>query len=231
MIADGDPAVTPVVELAQPRRSDVCLDYGSGVGQAAFAIAPLVQQVEAVDDDGEMLREAERLGAELGCDTITYRQCDLLALPFSQSSFDLVLCQMVLHRLVEPLTALREVHRVLRPGGRAVVFDAVVDESTDRYFNELARLREPAHWRHYRVEEYEELFRLASLHETGRSVTRLSVDLDAWAEAGPASPDDLGVIQARLRSYPVAVQVALDAAYADQRASFSFDAMAVRLER
>jgi SAM-dependent methyltransferase len=231
LIGNDDPAVAPVVELAEPRRTDVCLDYGSGVGQAAFAVAPLVHRLEAVDDDGEILREAERLGAELGCDTITYRQCDLLALPFSPSSFDLVLCHLVLHRLVEPLAALRELHRVVRPGGRIVVFDAVVDESTDRYFNELARLREPRHWRHYRVEEYEELFRLAGLREIGRSVTRLSVDLDAWAEAGLASPDDLGVISSRLRSYPVAVQVALDVAYADQRASFSFDAMAVRLER
>lgn len=227
----GDPAVSSILELAEPAVTDVCLDYGTGVGHAAFAVGPHVHRVEAVGEDGEVLREAERIGVELGLDNITFRQVDLLALPFSRPCFDLVLCRLVVHALREPVAALREMRRVLLPAGRVVVYDAVVDETTDRYLNELARLREPRHWRHYRIEEYEEMFRRAGLRETGRLVTRHSDDLDAWAEAGLAAPDDLDVIRARLRSYPVAAQVALDVAYADRCASFCFDGLAVRLEQ
>jgi len=73
------------------------------------------------------------------------------------------------------------------------------------------------------------------LHEAGllateRRILRQSVDVDAWAEAGLATPAGLDLIGPRLRSYPVDAQVALDVAYADGRASFSFDVMAIRLE-
>jgi len=227
---DDDPTVGPIVELAAPAADDICLDYGTGVGRAAFAVASSVRHVEAVDSDAEMLREAERLGRELGLGNIEYRQADLLALPYVAPTFDLVMCRMVLHYMREPVAALREMKRVLTPGGRIVVYEALVGEVTDRYFIELARLREPKHWRHYRAEEYEELFRDAGLREVARVQVRRSVDLDAWAEAALSSADDLRIIRERLRSYPVAVQVAMDVAYADRTAAFSYDVLAVRLE-
>jgi SAM-dependent methyltransferase len=230
VIVDDDPAVAPLVDLARPSKTDVCLDYGTGVGRAAFALAPHVQRIEAVGTDPEVLREAERLAAELGLPAIVFQQADLRHLPFGGPVFDLVLCRMVLHGLLEPVAALREMRRVLLAGGRIVVYDAVVDETTDRYFNELARLREPTHWRHYRLEEYAAMFREAGLRETGRVQVRRSVDLDAWAETGLAPAGDLELISERLRSYPVPVQLAMDVAYADRRAAFSYDVLAVRLE-
>jgi SAM-dependent methyltransferase len=230
VIADDDPAVAPLVDLARPSTTDVCLDYGTGVGRAAFALAPLVRRVEAVDDDPDVLREAERLGAELGLSAIAYQRADLRHLPYAGPVFDLVLCRMVLHRLLEPVAALREMSRVLLPGGRVIVYDAVVDEATDRYFNELARLRQPSHWRHYRLEEYAAMFREAGLRESGRAQVRRSVDLDAWAEAGLSPSGDLQLVSERLRSYPVPVQLAMDVAYSDRRAAFSYDVLVVRLE-
>jgi SAM-dependent methyltransferase len=227
---DGDPAVAPLVELAGLTADDVCLDYGTGVGHAAFAVAPFVRRVDAVDADEEVLREAARLGAELGLANVAYRRVDLDALPYTAPTFQLVLCRMVLHSRLQPVASLREMSRVLAPGGRIVIYEAVVDEATDRYFNELARLREPQHWRHYRAEEYASMFREAGLRETGRGEVRRSVDLDAWAEAGLSTAGDLQLISDRLRSYPVAVQLAMDVAYADRQATFSYDVLVVRLE-
>ena len=148
----------------------------------------------------------------------------------TEGDFDLILCDMVLRRLLAPVGSLRELARVMCPGGRMVVVDVVVDEATDRYVNELARLREPEHWRHYRAEEYEQMLHEAGLQATERRILRQSVDVDAWAEAGLTTPPGLDLIGPRLRSYPVDAQVALDSVYADGRASFSFDVMAVRLE-
>jgi SAM-dependent methyltransferase len=229
-MANDDPAVAPLVELAKPMADDVCLDYGTGVGHAAFAVAPLVRRVEAVDEDQEVLHEAERLGAELGLGNVAYQRADLDALPYAVPAFHLVLCRMVLHSRLEPEAALREMKRVLLPGGRIVVYEATVDETTDRYFNELARLREPRHWRHYRAEEYREMFREAGLRETQCVSVRRSVDLDAWAEAGLSGVAGLHLVRSRLRAYPVPVQLAMDVAYADRRATFSYDVLAARLE-
>jgi len=226
----GDDPLQALVELAAPEAHDVCLDFGAGVGRATFAVAPLVDRVEAVDSDAEVLSEAERLGKEVGADGVRYRRTDLSELPWDGPTFDLILCDMVLHRLLEPVRTLRELARVMRPDGRLIVVDVCVDEATDRYVNELARLREPAHWRHYRAEEYEHMFEEADLRATDTRVLRQSVDVDAWAEAGLAGRAGLELIGARLRSYPVNAQVALDVAYADRRASFSFDVTVVRLE-
>ena len=49
---------------------------------------------------------------------VTWRQGDLCALPFPDGSFDIVLCQQGLQFVPDPGTALREMHRVLVPGGR-----------------------------------------------------------------------------------------------------------------
>jgi ubiquinone/menaquinone biosynthesis C-methylase UbiE len=49
---------------------------------------------------------------------VTWQQGDLCALPFPEGSFDIVLCQQGLQFVPDPSTALREMHRVLVPGGR-----------------------------------------------------------------------------------------------------------------
>ncbi len=228
--ASGDPSIVALLDLAAPAAHEVCLDYGAGVGHATFAVSPLVRKVLAIDPDEELLREAERLARELGLTNVEYRAADLLLLPLADGEVDLALCGNVLQRLREPVPALRELRRVVRPGGRAVVLEAVVDEATDRYLNELARLRDPRHWRHYREEEYEALFARAGWEVVQRRRLQRSVDLDAWAEAGIGSSQSAGLVRSRIREYPTAVQLALDVAYADRHISFSYDVLAARLQ-
>lgn len=227
----GDRESAPILGLATPDPADAALDYGCGVGEVSFALAPLVGSLDSVDDDAEVLREAERLAAELRLQGLTFRHVDLLALPYPSGRFSLVVARAVLHRLVDPAAGLREMARVLAPGGRLVLDEVVVDEVTDRHVNELVRLREPQHWRHYRQSEYEELFASAGLRVAASRRVRRSVDLDYWIEAAQTPPRHAELIRRRARMLPVEVQAALDVAYADRRVSFSFDVLVARLER
>ncbi len=121
--------------------------------------------------------------------------------------------------------------RVLAAGGRIVLEEPIVDETTDRHFNELARLREPAHWRYYRAEEYEELFRGCGLRVTEDRRVRRTVDLDYWIEVAQTPPRNAELVRERVRLLPVPVQAAMDVVFADRRVSFSYDVLVVRLER
>ena len=150
-----DASLDLLVDLARPTSHDTVLDYATGAGMAGFAVAPDVATVEAADELPDMLEEGQRLAAELGLVNVAFTLVDLYALPYADGAFSLIVCRNAFHLLPEPATALAEMQRVLSSGGRLVLLDPVVDETTDKSFNDIARLREPAHRRHYRAEELE----------------------------------------------------------------------------
>jgi hypothetical protein len=124
-----------------------------------------------------------------------------------------------------------EMQRVLSAGGRIVILDAVVDEVTDRAFNEVARLREPAHRRHQRADELEAVVRRAGLAVRRRGALRRTVDLDYWLQAAAVPSAKAELIRDRFKALPVDVQAGMDVAFADRLVSFSYDVVGLRLER
>lgn len=108
---------------ARPQPGERVLDVASGTGIVARQVAPLVGsegQVIALDMSPAMLAVARTLPAPAGA-TIDWQEGDALALPFPQGSFDLVLCQQGLQFVPDRAGAVREMRRVLTPGGRVLV--------------------------------------------------------------------------------------------------------------
>ncbi len=77
-------------------------------------------QVVALDMSPAMLGVARALPAPLGA-TINWQEASAMALPFPEGVFDVVLCQHGLPFIPDRVGAVREMHRVLAPGGRALV--------------------------------------------------------------------------------------------------------------
>jgi len=223
-------SVDLLLDLARPVSSDAVLDYATGAGMAGFAVAPDVATVEAADELPDMLDEGKRLAAELGLVNVAFTLVDLYALPYKDGQFDLIVCRNAFHLLPEPVSALQELLRVLAPGGRIVVLDPVVDETVDKAFNEIARLREPAHRRHYRADELEELAARAGLAVRARGEVRRTIDLDYWLQAAAVPPPKAQLIRGRIKALPVEVQAGLDVAFSDTSVSFSYDVVGLRLE-
>ncbi len=163
-----DASLDLLVDLARPTAHDRVLDYATGAGMAGFIVAPDVATVEAADELPDMLDEGMRLAAELGLVNVAFTLVDLHALPYKDGTFSLVVCRNAFHLLPDPATALAELRRVLASRGRVVILDAVVDQTTDKAFNEIARLREPAHRRHYRPDELETIVAGAGFSVAGR---------------------------------------------------------------
>jgi len=218
-------------ELAQPTSHDTVLDYASGAGIAGFDLAPDVRAVEAADELPDMLEEGRRLAGELGLVNVAFTLVDLYALPYKDGSFSLVACHNAFHLLPEPVTALGELLRVTSPGGRLVIVDPVVDPVTDKALNDLARLREPAHRRHYRVDEFEKIVEQAGLRVARRGSLRRTMDLDYWLQAAAVPAAKAGLIRGRIKEFSVEVQAGMDIALSDRTVSFSYDIVGLRLER
>jgi len=99
----------------------VVADVGCGTGNAAELLAPFVREVIAVDQSAIMLDAARRrLGAHKN---IRFLQGPIEALPLATASVDATVTVLVLHHIADPLGALRELRRVLRPGGLTMIVD------------------------------------------------------------------------------------------------------------
>jgi SAM-dependent methyltransferase len=112
-----------LVDFADLQSGGRVLDVACGTGVVARVAAEKVGErgvVAAADLNPGMLAVAGSLPAPRGA-TIEWRQADAAALPFADQAFDVVLCQLGLQVFADRPLALREMYRVLRPGGDVVV--------------------------------------------------------------------------------------------------------------
>jgi SAM-dependent methyltransferase len=96
-------------------------DLGCGTGSLSAALAPHVSHVHAIDASPAMLDAASARLASFG--NVSVAEGALEALPLYDGVLDVAVVMLVLHHVADPVRALREAHRVLRPGGRLVITD------------------------------------------------------------------------------------------------------------
>jgi ubiquinone/menaquinone biosynthesis C-methylase UbiE len=155
-----DPQVLAwLVERAQPQADWRALDIATGTGHTAFALAPHVREVVALDLTPAMLDEARTLAAERGITNVRFIIGDAHELPFDDASFQLVTCRRAPHHFNDLPRALREMRRVLVPNGRLVIDDRSVpeDDWIDAIMHELDTLHDRSHVRQYRPSAWRRL--------------------------------------------------------------------------
>jgi SAM-dependent methyltransferase len=116
-----EPLSERVLAIAAPSAGETVIEVASGTGiltrKLAAAVGP-AGRVLGVDVNPAMIEVAERLG---GGASIEYRQGDGTALALTDGGFDAVYCQQGLQFYPDRAAGVREMRRVLDPGGRAVV--------------------------------------------------------------------------------------------------------------
>lgn len=116
-----------LVRAVHDARAGAVLDLATGSGDVAFALAdglPAGTRITGMDFCAPMLEEAVKKSAgSPRWTTIEFRQGDGMALPLPDRSFDAVTISFGLRNMADRDQALREMRRVLRPGGRLFVLE------------------------------------------------------------------------------------------------------------
>ena len=126
-----------------PQPGERVLEIGPGTGYYTLDLAEWVGpdgRVEIFDLQQEFLDHVMRRAGERGLANVTPTQGDATALPFEDASIDAVVLTAVLGEIPDTIAALREIRRVLRPGGRLVVGELFGDP----HFTTQASLRRQA---------------------------------------------------------------------------------------
>lgn len=119
--AASAPVGEAMVAAIDPQPGQVVLELAAGPGDTGFAAALLLGpegRLISTDFAVEMVDAARRRGAELGLENVDYRVLDAQEIDLPDASVDGVLCRWGYMLMPDPLRALRETRRVLRPGGR-----------------------------------------------------------------------------------------------------------------
>ncbi|MBA3381536.1 MAG: methyltransferase domain-containing protein [Actinobacteria bacterium] len=160
--------------------NEVALDAGSGTGSFAFALAPYVGEVVAVDARADYLDAGRGIAPE----NVRFDEGDATALPFGYATFDIAGCLRVLHHVRRPELAVSELARVTRPGGRVLIADQLgsVDPLRTLELDRFERLRDPTHQRLLPDADIHGFLDANDLVLVTHEVTRERIDLERRLE-------------------------------------------------
>ena len=98
-------------------------DLGCGDGYLTIEAARFARKVISIDRSPDVLARGKALAARRKVSNIKWKRGDLERLPIPDASVDVALLSQALHHAGDPVRALSEARRILRPGGRVLVLD------------------------------------------------------------------------------------------------------------
>jgi SAM-dependent methyltransferase len=188
------------------------LDVATGGGHTALALAPIAGSVTAYDVTEPMLRAARGFLRERGAGAAAFVAGDVQALPFRDGAFDVVTCRIAAHHFGDVAAAVREVRRVLRPGGSFLLQDILGhdDPEAAAFVTEVERRRDPSHVRAYRAAEWKAFLRAAGLTVMDSAVVAKGRPWDEWTTRTRMTPEGRRALEAFVQAAPAHCRAAFD---------------------
>jgi len=228
----GGPDLDAMLAAAALSGRERVLDLGCGPGHAAAAFAPYAAEVVGLDLTEAMLVEARSMAALRGIPNLRFERGDAARLPFATGRFERVTSRLSAHHYADPAAVLREVERVLTPGGSFVLVDTVApeDPAKDSFLNAFELLRDPSHVRDHSVTQWCALFRAAGFEPETLGSFRIQQEFTPWVERIGTAPAAVAGLRALFDAAPDEVRGAFDIRGAGEY-GFSLDLALIRGQR
>lgn len=126
-----------ILEQMGEIRGKLLLDLGCGAGENSVYFAQQGARCVAADYSPGMVEVALKLAAANGVE-IEGHTANAMALDFPDNTFDFVYASNLLHHIPNPKVALREMHRVLKPGGKACFWDPLKHNPVINVYRRMA---------------------------------------------------------------------------------------------
>ncbi len=130
-------------EFAKIKKGDTVIDLGSGAGNDCFvarAIAGETGKVIGIDFTDKMIEKARINAEKLGYHNVEFRFGDIEKMPVSADVADVVVSNCVLNLVPNKLNVLKDVFRVLKPGGHFSISDIVLEGELPAQLKQAAEM-------------------------------------------------------------------------------------------
>ena len=228
------PSLPVLVEVAAPQPIDLALDVATGTGNTALALAPVVLRVIGLDVASGMLDQARARAQAENIQNVEFVTGSAENLPFPDAEFSLVVSRHAPHHFHDLDKFLREVRRVLKPGGRFVVADQIspsaqVADWVDRW----ERTRDPSHFRQRTVNEWRQASAAAGFTWIRDQAVPYELPFDWWVKQAGCEEETVHELQKQARATNEVARREMGIKFnpAGQVVSFMEPMMVARLER
>ncbi|MGD0279322.1 MAG: methyltransferase domain-containing protein [Smithella sp.] len=140
------------------------LDIGCGTGFALRQAAGMANnrgRFYGVDLSDKMIQKAKSNFS--GKDNFHFLQADAASIPLDDDFFDIIICTNSFHHYLYPDKALKEMHRLLKKGGKLYILDATADYLIIKIVDRIFKFVEHEHVKFYSTKELDRMFKLAGL--------------------------------------------------------------------
>lgn len=184
-----------MVTWLDPSKDWILLDIATGGGHVSKTLSPHVGHVFATDLTSQMLATAQK-HLSSSCQNIWYVVADAEQLPFLDDTFDAVACRIAAHHFPNPHLFVKEVARVLKPGGKFLLIDNIAPEDNvlDQFMNKTEKLRDESHGRCFSVSEWTQWFTEHGLDIQKSELRRKKFDFPVWVRRTTESEEQVQTV-------------------------------------
>jgi ubiquinone/menaquinone biosynthesis C-methylase UbiE len=180
-----------LVALASPRGDELALDLACGPGTFTCAFAPRVKLIHGLDITPALLDQARAAAAIKHLANCIFECGDAYSLPYAAAKFDLAACAYALHHMEDPAAAMKELARVVRPGGRLALVDIFVPDGCDpAAANAIERARDASHCSTLLREELLALCKAAGFRVSSSEPAERPRSFNDWMHIAGWRPSD-----------------------------------------